>query len=689
MENTRSVIFFLILAIFGGIFLIPTTNAYEPDTTHRALANEMVDFFNLKFPSERLTVLEKRVIMQGSEDEDSIGRQVYHFYDPVYKRGVKTFIKRWAISKQWAQDHKMQSKRDPKMLVAGMFLKPFSANSDYSWERSIYEYAWGDKIRGLKGLGQVLHLIQDVSVPAHTRDDPHFPFMRAGSPYEKWTGQFTSSNLNVVPEIRNKRPILFTSLDEHFDSLSEYSNSNFFSKDTIFEDRYKNPQIDFEKEEILSDENVYIFGYKNTNGKIYRVVVRRADSDWFSDLKKGEIEFFIDDNDNLILSDYWSQLSKRAVLHGAGIIKLFFAEVEREKRTKKLLAYNMGPADKIIASVSSLFSPTKRLQYEGILDENLDFIDEISIDFDLGFEPEPPVIMKKPFSETPPPPIIAVPKPPTIPPKSEKIESETKNKGIIIYSGGIGGGSPALSGSSTPEPEPEPEPESEPIDPPISPIIISPSDFSSTFTNSLITFSGTSTPDSIISNDFSLSTTTVDVFGGWSLTLDLSQGSTTISFYSENDAGISSPTTKTIFIDSLGPDLSNFTISECENSTASNGCLLATTTISLSWEASNDANTYTIECSTCGSGFPTSPSATSTTVTISNQTIHTLTLKSQDSLGNETSLSSQQIEINLRPIVINEIAWMGTTAEATDEWIELFNTSSFDIILGTSTATSS
>ena len=98
-------------------------------------------------------------------------------------------------------------------------------------------------------LGHVVHLIQDMSVPAHTRDDMHVPYVD-GEPYELYTkNNWRSLNYNSVSfpysnvSISLNAPKQFWDLDSYdgtvaYDSgyigLSEYTHANFFSKDTIF-----------------------------------------------------------------------------------------------------------------------------------------------------------------------------------------------------------------------------------------------------------------------------------------------------------------------------------------------------------------------------------------------------------------------------------------------------------------------
>jgi hypothetical protein len=159
---------------------------YSDSTTHPALTQEIVDFFNANYPDFTLTNEEKELIIQGSINEDKGARWLHHFYDPVYNRGLVLEDKdipdnpelaliaggaksRWKSSKEWARDTELQSGLDG--FTAGLFQDYFSGKDDYSWDRAIYEYAWGDKERGLRSLGHILHLLEDASVPDHTRNE--------------------------------------------------------------------------------------------------------------------------------------------------------------------------------------------------------------------------------------------------------------------------------------------------------------------------------------------------------------------------------------------------------------------------------------------------------------------------------------------------------------------------------------
>ena len=273
MENGRfikSIIIFLVVEILTlfPFFLF----AYSDKTTHPALTNEVVTFFNIHYPESKLDNKARELVVQGSINEDAFGRWMRHYYDPVYNRGL-VLLKKWQSSKEWAQDSRAQS-GFVNRAFAGSLRPYFSGEDDYSWERSVYEYAWGDRERGLLGLGHILHFIEDATVPPHTRNDPHLVYLdeifHDRSPYEHWASKFDIDNIDVLSNLQNEKPIELNTLDEYFDRVAGFTNENFFSKDTIFHEDYENPIVKFEKNIELKNEELHIFGYSNIDGKLYK-----------------------------------------------------------------------------------------------------------------------------------------------------------------------------------------------------------------------------------------------------------------------------------------------------------------------------------------------------------------------------------------------------------------------------------
>jgi len=95
-------------------------------------------------------------------------------------------------------------------------------------------------------LGYVLHLLQDLTSPAHTRNDPHPPFGDQVDPVEAET------RTPVRPP--HTQPLLdFDSPEDAFTTLRNYIQENFFSKDTVFHPGLPGP--------VEEDENDnYFFG---------------------------------------------------------------------------------------------------------------------------------------------------------------------------------------------------------------------------------------------------------------------------------------------------------------------------------------------------------------------------------------------------------------------------------------------
>lgn len=664
--------------LLGPIFLF----AYSGEITHPALTDETIDFFNLHFSNLALDEIEKAIIKRGSIDEDASPRWLHHFYDPVYNRGLLGQIS----SKEWAKDTEAQA--GFAAVGAGGIKEYFSGNNDYSWDRAIYEYAWSDKERGLKTLGHILHLIQDASVPDHTRNDPHPPILELGSPYEAWAKQFNDQNINLISKLRDEKPITFNNLNNYFDKLASYSNNNFFSKDTVFSEEYRIPQILFEREEILKNGRSVVFGYGSDDEGNFKLIARLVKFRW---QKIEKNDYFLDDPDDQIMLNYWSRLSKQAVLHGAGVIKLFFDEVEKERQSKVLFAKNKSWFTQVFDATKGTIFNIAAIFYGssvtlGDLEEALPSSTEQILP-----PPEPEILTgqggavvalnletefpSEPRSTRP----VIITDTPTVKDPSDSIRDSF---GLVI----IPAGSAGAGGGAGPEPPTEIAPP-EPPDtiPPDPPIITSPKDFSKPFTQSTITFSGTAEESATISQSLTTVTTTTASTSTWSLDLTLNQGTTTVQFFATDQAGnISDPTEITVIVDSLGPDLI-FTISECANSFSSDGCLTTSTMATLSWSSSAlDLVSYELSCSAGGILCPDFPkpfvgtSTATVTETLTENSLYTFSVKAIDHLGNET-IVSKSIETASRPIVINEIAWMGTASSSADEWIELYNPTSQEI----------
>ncbi len=180
-------------------------------------------------------------------------RAMYHFHDPFNEQGwagkeSAVFWTQEGIGQQWYGGY--YSWFDVRQYYYDALIEEDNAARDVSFAETF------------RGLGQLMHLVQDMSVPEHARNDFHNP-----SEYEEWVKGSTGGTAHV--NIGSYTPHSFDwdllLLDSKFISsapvpianlfdtnqyegsnpnpditmvqgigLAEYTNANFLSPDTIF-----------------------------------------------------------------------------------------------------------------------------------------------------------------------------------------------------------------------------------------------------------------------------------------------------------------------------------------------------------------------------------------------------------------------------------------------------------------------
>ncbi|MBI5025828.1 MAG: hypothetical protein HZC12_03680, partial [Nitrospirae bacterium] len=256
----------------------------------------------------------------------------------------------------------------------------FLLGGDWSWAkaRSLYYEALTGKDKDIReqkfaytfrALGQVMHLIADSSVPAHVRNDIHvFPLtipglgISVGRPtYESWAKSnyrnLTYTGISVNQSIFNeavnlslaKVPIsALWDQNKYINNnpditvggsigITEYTNANFFSEDTINSKNYPYPRI---------DGNTPVVGrtYTSVSGQVYtrEYYLKKC----CGETKGGEgyllsavdlLDYYrqkypllsfalpkIPVLDRNVYTDYASFLIPRAVGYSAGLLNYFF-----------------------------------------------------------------------------------------------------------------------------------------------------------------------------------------------------------------------------------------------------------------------------------------------------------------------------------------------------------------------------
>jgi len=275
-----------LIVLTGGIILISgflllalsSTNnvlAYNDKTTHPDLTREVIIFYELS-TGKKFTEEQKQWIVQGSIDEDFAPRWLNHFYDPVYERGLSTDIPgiNGYLARNWAQFSSYQTINIGNIFNLWTGNGPVISGSewgDFSYEAAIKNYSQNKEKEAYLALGHLLHLIEDMTVPEHTRNDPH-PGGNDLSFYENWT---MSNSSGLTQDLGKRlfdkgyRPTIYGSLEAYFNNLTIYTNNIFFSPDTIKSEIYLKPKIIFE-------DGTFAYGL-DENGQYFDLAIITTD----------------------------------------------------------------------------------------------------------------------------------------------------------------------------------------------------------------------------------------------------------------------------------------------------------------------------------------------------------------------------------------------------------------------------
>jgi len=341
----------LLLTIFSFIlFSLPSCVFAYPIDTHAYLTDEIIDFYNKHFIDDKIPDELRDFLVDGSRREDDAPRWMNHFYDPVKDRGFSydpaidpgINFGTWEKSKDWAVDEDAQNKSLYKIstTIASILsaiqkfkIREITTETDFTWQKAIRYWVRGEKEEAMFILGHILHLVEDLGVPDHTRNDSHV----GDSPYEDYASRFKLDNKDeeLVGRLEDKDPIILQGLEMYFDEFAIYSNNNFYSKDTIgVQSGYKLPQPEIypKKERGL----YFAFSVKEKEQKpLFLIKSYREGKSVFQIPKK-----YISLNDpfNIVLEGYWSRLSTKVVQYGSGVIHLFFEEAEKAKNDPNFIA---------------------------------------------------------------------------------------------------------------------------------------------------------------------------------------------------------------------------------------------------------------------------------------------------------------------------------------------------------------
>ena len=316
-------------------FSFSGVEAYEATNTHSFLTKEIVKLYNQIY-SKNISESDANQIVLGSQQEDLDPRWINHFYDPLsgsgwlgqrlgdLPAGEVTQLSNLAFGKDpvstldWVHNQKIQTEE------YGLY------GGNRTFESAVLSYSKDDKANAYLNLGHVLHDLEDMSVPAHTRQDSHFDMpvpeiiqeqvginLDKGEPYEKWAEQYTSQNpTSIADGLKDNYKPICNSLDECIKTLALYSNNNFYSSDSILDDDYLSPKV-----ANYVNRGGYAYAYDKNNNLLFR-----AQKDLNSSL-------ITDERVDLpeIHQAYWNKLAPETVLAGVEVVKYFFDQGDKVK----------------------------------------------------------------------------------------------------------------------------------------------------------------------------------------------------------------------------------------------------------------------------------------------------------------------------------------------------------------------
>jgi len=200
-----------------------------------------------------------------------------------------------------------------------------------------------------RSLGQLIHLVHDKAVPAHVRNDAHYPyfntFLNQRDMYEK----YTKDAANGVPGLPSLQYdgyapvdlVTFNSFDSFWtnngNGLADFTNSNFVSRNTNIDDRKYAlpvgiPELGLYTETVNDPEsgqiNVvvkYLLGYVTDHYRSATSPAVRLSAYSYFDFEAEKLAnqqvFSLNDH---VHKEYADFLLPRAVGYSAGLLNYFF-----------------------------------------------------------------------------------------------------------------------------------------------------------------------------------------------------------------------------------------------------------------------------------------------------------------------------------------------------------------------------
>jgi hypothetical protein len=376
----KKIIFITILIIWICI-IYKNVSAYDDQVTHRKITEKAIGFSNIENYIIRVLGLSRGLIttfpdtsdnsikywlMEGSKLEDQpLSRAANHFHNPLKPWNesyvtdsalvsVSAWLTGWTplySNVTWATGYLTPAPDGLKQIITR---PPDRAPNNWDNARAYFMSALTattsteretNFAKTFQAVGQVMHLLQDMAVPAHVRNDfkahltfgygsvwPYNPFEH----YVKGHPDAVTSAPTVTPSFTNSRVTSFwdtniytggaqIAITDLSTGLAEWTNSNFFSDDTIFlSQNFPYPSktdtnarlVEVTAEDGQTDRCYYIY----PNGQNYKL----AAYSYFTSEQVPALEGWRYNLDDEVYKDNSILLLPRAVGYSADLLDYFF-----------------------------------------------------------------------------------------------------------------------------------------------------------------------------------------------------------------------------------------------------------------------------------------------------------------------------------------------------------------------------
>ena len=226
----------LILLGFG---LISVSAVAHEIPTHQNISHVGVDYLKSQDSRFACAASLDPNIQIGTAAEDNWPRFMFHFF-PALNAGIYTST---CASPQWG----FGGGPCTETGAPNGFTSPTGATltNDHTYSKAVTNATGKDGLPSEQGwvdLGYVVHLLEDLTSPPHTRNDPHPVF----DPFEKY-------NNGRTPSTPTGGLITLGSAQQYFTDLQAFTQSHYYSSDTVFDPSLPGPAAASEDKNYFYD----------------------------------------------------------------------------------------------------------------------------------------------------------------------------------------------------------------------------------------------------------------------------------------------------------------------------------------------------------------------------------------------------------------------------------------------------